>query len=70
MTYLGVAKLLPLLDLGSLLLEVLGLGEHTALLGVVGVGCISGLLLRELGSVVGWSEFERATTSTSDATHK
>lgn len=56
-------KLLPLVDLGLLVLEVLDFGEHATLLGVVGVGSLGSLLLRQLRGLILRSEFERADVS-------
>lgn len=63
LAHLRAHKLLPLLDLRRLLLEVLGLREHAALLGVVGVGRFARLLLCKLGRLVRRREVERSGVS-------
>lgn len=61
--YLRSSKLFPVVDLRLLVLEVLYLGEHATLLGVVGVGGLGGPLLRKLGGLILWSELKGAAIS-------
>lgn len=63
MAYLRGSELLPLIDLSLLVLEVLDFSEHATLLGMVGVGSLRRLLLRELGGFVLRRELERADVS-------
>lgn len=63
MAYLRGSKLLPLVNLSLLVLEMLDFSEHATLLGMVGVGSLRRLLLRELGGFILRREFERADVS-------